>query len=279
MPSLVLEGGTFRPIYSCGVMDALLDNGLQFDYVIGVSAGISYAYSYVSGQRGRNLEVLTRFRHDKRYLGARNFLTERSIFGLDFAFDEIPNHLIPFDGQAFLRYPGRVRVGVTSADTGKPVYFDGKRPDPTNMLLRATCAIPHYFPAIMLDGKPYYDGGVSDPIPILKSLRDGNDKHLIVLTQPDTYRKRLSRGGILAAHALRRRFPAMERAMLTRPKRYNETVCFCRQLAKKRPQSTVLLQPEAPLHSFEKDLERLWWGYQMGYDHALARMDDIRALF
>ena len=68
MPGLVLEGGTLRPVFSCGVMDALLDEGLMFDYVIGVSAGITYAFSYLSKQRGRNLEVFTRYRNDKRYL-------------------------------------------------------------------------------------------------------------------------------------------------------------------------------------------------------------------
>ena len=78
MPALVLEGGTFRPIFSCGVMDALLDHDLLFDYVIGVSAGITYAVSYLSRQRGRNLEVLRRYRNDKRYLGARNLLREYS---------------------------------------------------------------------------------------------------------------------------------------------------------------------------------------------------------
>ena len=58
MPGLVLEGGTFRPVFSCGVMDALLDNNIMFDYVIGVSAGITYAVSYLSRQRGRNICLL-----------------------------------------------------------------------------------------------------------------------------------------------------------------------------------------------------------------------------
>ena len=91
MPGLVLEGGTFRPVFSCGVMDALLDHDIMFDYVVGVSAGITYAISYLSRQRGRNLEVLRRYRGDSRYFGVRNLPHDHSIFGTDFVFDTIPN--------------------------------------------------------------------------------------------------------------------------------------------------------------------------------------------
>ena len=119
MPGLVLEGGTFRPVFSCGVMDALLDNDIMFDYVIGVSAGITYAVSYLSRQRGRNLEVLRQYRNDKRYFGARNIRRDHSIFGVEFVFSTIPNELIPFDWDAYHRYTGRIRVGVTNARTGE----------------------------------------------------------------------------------------------------------------------------------------------------------------
>lgn len=86
MPGLVLEGGTFRPIFSAGVMDAMLEHNILFPYCIGVSAGITDGFSYVSKQKGRNLEILRQYRHDKRYVGARNFLKCRSLFGLQFAF-------------------------------------------------------------------------------------------------------------------------------------------------------------------------------------------------
>ena len=143
MPALVLEGGTFRPIFSCGVMDALLDHDLLFDYVIGVSAGITYAVSYLSRQRGRNLEVLRRYRNDKRYLGARNLLRDHSVFGVDFVFSTIPNELIPFDWEAFHTYRGRALVGVTNARTGQAEYLDGMRLDRPSTMLRATLSLIH----------------------------------------------------------------------------------------------------------------------------------------
>ena len=119
MPSLILEGGTFRPIFSAGVMDALLDNNIMFPYCIGVSAGITNGVSYLSKQYKRNLEILENYRLDKRYIGFRNFLKCKSLFGLDFVFDEIPNRLNPFDMETFQKYDGTVLVGVTNATTGK----------------------------------------------------------------------------------------------------------------------------------------------------------------
>ena len=279
MPGLVLEGGTFRPVFSCGVMDALLDNNIMFDYVIGVSAGITYAVSYLSRQRGRNIEVLRQYRNDKRYMGARNIRRDHSIFGVEFVFSTIPNELIPFDWETYHRYAGQIRVGVTNARTGQAEYLDGMQLDRASTMLRATCAIPIYFPPVTIGGETYYDGGLADPIPILQCLHDGNQKNLIVLTQPLDYRKEMTHGTQFAARALRRKYPALTKTMLSRPKRYNETVCFCHQLARKQPQDTVLLQPTAHLESFEKDVKKLEWGYEMGYNMACARMDDIKRLF
>ncbi len=264
MPGLVLEGGTFRPVFSCGVMDALLDNGIMFDYVIGVSAGITYAASYLSRQRERNINILRQYRGDKRYFGARNLLHDHSIFGTDFVFDTIPNQLMPFDWDEFHKYQGKYLVGVTNAKTGKAEYLDGMRMDRPCTMLRATCAIPIYFPPVQMDGETYYDGGLADPIPILRSLHDGNERNLIVLTQPESYRKTLTRGVELAAKWLKRKYPAMPKVLLERAKHYNETVCFCHRLAENKPQDTVLLQPEKSLNSFEKDVKKLEWGTKWG---------------
>ena len=170
MPSLILEGGTFRPIFSAGVMDALLDNDIIFPYCIGVSAGITNGVSYISKQKGRNLAVIEQYRNDKRYLGLKNFFSCHSIFGLDFVFNEIPNNLLPFDMDAYQSYSGKILVGVTNAKTGQTEYLDGKDLDENCTILRATCAIPYFFPCIKYKGNEYYDGGICDPIPIRKQL-------------------------------------------------------------------------------------------------------------
>ena len=276
MPALILEGGTFRPIFSAGVMDALLDANVMFDYVIGVSAGITNGVSYLSRQKGRNLSVLTLYRNDRRYIGVRNFFKCKSLFGLDFIYQEVPKTYEPFDWETFCAYNGTALVGVTNARTGRSEYKDALELDERCTLLRATCAIPFFFPAIEIDGVPYYDGGICDPIPICKALSDGQTKQLIVLTRPQGYQKGLSRADRVAAGALRHRYPAISRALLTRHTHYNDTVALCESLA--RGKDTVLLRPAYPLKSFEKDVDVLAQSYRHGYEMAMAHMDVIRAL-
>ncbi|MGL5414111.1 MAG: patatin-like phospholipase family protein [Clostridium sp.] len=279
MTSLILEGGTFRPIFSAGIMDALLENNLMADYCIGVSAGITNAFSYLSRQKKRNLEVLENFRNDKRYLGFRNIFKCRSIFGLDFVFDQIPNVISPFDYDAFYQFKGKVLVGVTNAVTGKSEYLDGKELDKPCTMLRATCAIPFAFPTIKINDTPYFDGGLNDPIPVKKAINDGVDKHIIVLTRPKSYKKTLSKGTKVASKLLRKKYPNLSPVFLNRHKVYNETVAFCEQL--EREGKAILLRPseEEKIESFEKDVEKLKEAYYNGYNLALSRMDEIKEFF
>ena len=271
MPGLVLEGGSFRPIFSSGVMDALLDANIMFPYCIGVSAGITDGFSYISKQHGRNLKILRDYRHDKRYLGARNLLTSKSIFGLEFVFEEIPNKLIPFDWETFLQYEGTFLVGVTNAKTGQIEYLNGKDLDKKNTMVKATCAIPLAFPPISWQGQEYYDGGICDSIPVKKALADGNDKLLIILTRPVGYVKTCGKSNRIAAN--------MVEPLLNRHIQYNEAVEICNRL--EAAGQAVVLRPaeEGIIDSFEKDCAKIERSYQYGYRLAQENMDKIRALF
>lgn len=279
MPSLILEGGTFRPIFSAGVMDALLDNNITFPYCIGVSAGITNGISYLSKQYKRNLDILEKYRLDKRYLSMRNFLKCKSIFGIDFVFDEIPNKLNPFDMDTYKKYEGKAFAGVTNARTGKIEYIDLKDLDDKCLPLRATCAIPFFFPAIKINDDYYYDGGLCDPIPIRKAIADGNDKHLIILTRPKEYRKELSKSNVFAAKLLKKKYPNLVEPLLTRHELYNETVEFCEEL--ERQGKAIIIRPDASeaIESFEKDINKIKKGWQDGYNKAIERMDEIKKLF
>ena len=134
---MVLEGGALRTIFSTGVLDAMLEKDLMTDYVVGVSAGIAYGGSYVSRQPRRNLEILTRFANDRRYMGlggAQN-PENRSYFGLEFSYETIPNELVPFDYDTFAAFPGKVEAGVTNLETGKAEYLEvPRRDDRLNLL-------------------------------------------------------------------------------------------------------------------------------------------------
>lgn len=279
MPSLILEGGTFRPIFSAGIMDALLDNDIIFPYCIGVSAGITNGFSYLSKQKGRNLEILENYRNDKRYLGVRNFLKCKSLFGLDFLFDEVPNKLNPFDMDTFLNYEGTVLVGVTNAKTGKTEYLDGKSIDEKCSMLRATCAIPLFFPAIEINNNFYYDGGLCDPIPIMKAIEDKNEKHLIILTRPQGYIKEFSKNNVFVSRLFKKKYPNLKDGLLTRHDLYNERVKYCEKLEKEG--KALILRPSAneSIDSFEKDVTRLKAAYTHGYNLAIENLDAIKKLF
>ncbi len=193
---LVLEGGSIRTIFSSGVCDGFLDLGLSMpDVVVGVSAGIAYGTSYVSRQRGRNLEVLTKFAGDKRYMGTRNLLDpfNRSYFGLRFAYEVIPNRLVPFDFETFGAFPGVVEAGVTNLETGKAEFKQVDVKDRHFTLLQATCAMPVMFPIYHLDGKPYLDGGSAAAIPYGRALELGCDKLIVILTRERSYRRQPER--------------------------------------------------------------------------------------
>ena len=257
----------------------MVKHNVMFPYCIGVSAGITDGFSYASKQIGRNLEILKQYRNDKRYLGAGNMLKSRSLFGIEFVFEEIPNTLLPFDWETFAAYEGRFLVGVTNARTGKTEYLDGKKLDKKNSMVKATCAIPLMFPPVLIEGQEYYDGGICDPIPVRKALADGNDKLLIVLTRPKGYEKTLGSSSKIAARLLKRKYPNLVEPLLTRHEIYNETVRFCDEL--ERQGKAIVLRPaeEGIIDSMEKDVDKIVASYQYGYRLAERRMDEIAALF
>lgn len=278
MGALVLEGGTFRPIFSSGVMDALNDHGVDFPYVIGVSAGITDGFSYVSKQPKRNYDILMNHRHDKRYVGLRNYWHDRSLFGLKYAYETIPNEIYPFDWDTFLNNSTQVKVGVTNVETGQCEYLDGKQLDEKCTMLKATCAIPFAFPVISLNGKKYYDGGICDPIPVKKAMEDGHQKLLIVLTRPKGYQKTLSKANVVASRLLKKKYPQLVQPLLTRHLLYNETLAYCEQLEQQG--QAIILRPseELQIDSFEKDLQKIDRIYQYGYQLALEHMEEIKKL-
>ncbi len=277
MPGVLFEGGTFRPVFSCGVMDALLEEEIMFPYCIGVSAGAADAASYISKQKGRNIRILEKYRNDKRYIGRRNLIKDRSVFGIQFVFRDIPNKVDPFDMETFQNYSGKFVITATDARTGKTRYFYKEDVDQTYNVFCATCALPFIFPAARIGGREYYDGGLSNPIPVDKLLTDGEKKALFVLTRPKGYKKECRRADRVMAKAVRRKYPIIAKQMCTRYKKYNASVAICEKL--EREGRAVILRPEEPINSYEKDIQVIRQTYEAGYHAAMAHMEEIKALF
>lgn len=266
MTGLVLEGGAFRGLFTAGVLDALLDIKAELKYVIGVSAGATNAYSYISKQRGRNLEIMERFIDNKRYISYGNLIRYKSLMDLDFVFDEIPNKHCIFDYKTFYEFDGRMLAGAFNVETGNVEYFDKELLDKRNSILRASIAIPMMFPFEKIDGEYYADGGLSDPIPINKSIADGNDKNIIVLTRNEGYRKKKSKANEITYKIYKKKYPKLAEVLRYRYIKYNEQLDYCKKLEKS--EKAIIIRPtiSMDIDRFERDKSKLKAIYQNGYD-------------
>ena len=277
MTGLVLEGGAFRGLFTAGVLDALLDIGADFKYVVGVSAGATNAYSYISKQKGRNLEIMEKFLDHKRYVGYGNLIRCKSIMDLDFVFDEIPNKHCIFDYDTFYSYDGKMLVGAFNIETGKVEYFDKDSLDDKNMILRASCAIPLMFPFAKINGKLYADGGLKDSIPIKKSIVDGNKKNVIVLTRNEGYVKKQSKANKLTYKLYKQKYPKLADVLNNRYSEYNSQIKFCEELEKKG--DAIIIRPTVKMDvsRFERDKNKLKEIYNNGYNLIINDKEKIRS--
>ena len=273
---LVLEGGALRAIFSCGVCDALLEGGVMTDYVIGVSAGIAYGVSYVSRQPRRNLEVVTRYAPDKRYMGLRNLTDKenRSYFGLKFGFSTIPNELVPFDYDAFAAFPGEVEAVVTNLNTGKADYLSVPRRDKESTVLQASCAMPLLFPVYEINGQPYLDGGIGDAIPWRRGL-EKCDRVAVVLTRPRSYRRKPDP----VLKVIRKQYadyPNFVQAMERRAETYNRDRDALFQAEREGKLLVIAPRTTLGVSRTERDVEKLRLLWAEGYQSAVDRMEEIR---
>ena len=272
---LVLEGGAFRGLFTAGVLDGLLDIKAELKYVIGVSAGITNAYSYISKQRGRNLEIMEKYMGDKRYISYGNLIRCGSLMDFDFVFNEIPNKHSIFDYDEFYKYDGKVLAGAFNVETGEVEYFDKDKLDEKNTILKASCSIPLLFPFVNIEDKYYADGGLSNPIPIYKSIEDGNDKNIIVLTRNIDYRKKKSKANQIAYKVYKKKYPKLAEVLAKRHIEYNKELEFCNELENKG--NAIVLRPTIPMDvgRFERDKVKLRNIYNNGYDLVIENKEKI----
>jgi len=273
---LVLEGGGMRGVYTAGVLEFWLERGIEFPYLVGVSAGACNAASYISGQLGRNKKVTIGYIGDKRYLSLGNYFRERSLFGMRFIFDELPNTLEPFDFATFYDSSQELVIGTTDAHTGEAVFYrKSDLQELTMRIIQASSSLPFASQPVMHGGRTLFDGGVSAPIPIEQSIRDGNRRHVVILTRPESYRKEPSRFGWLAKRFYKQ-YPGVVQAMETRAAVYN--AALERLVEMEREGSVLIIRPSVAMDvdRMEKSAEKLEALYDLGYRDAAAAMDRLQ---
>ena len=256
---LVLEGGAMRGLFTAGVLDVLMENGVSFDGLVGVSAGAAFGSNFKSGQIGRTLRYNLAFCRDKRYCSFRSYLKTGDLFGADFCYRTLPLELDVFDDAAFCASPMEFYAVATDVDNGEAVYFDCREGGLKALdYIRASASMPLVSRPVEIDGKRFLDGGISDSVPLAFFEGLGYRKNVVVLTKPYGYRKKKMPCG--AAFALRK-LPAVAKAMQKRHLGYNLALSEIEE--KEKRGEIFVIRPDAPLpighttHS-QKKLRRVY---------------------
>ena len=262
---LVLEGGGTRGVFTAGVLQYFMEQGLKLPYVIGVSAGACNAVDYVSDQPERSRECMIDCLEKYSYVGMNVLLKKRSVFDMDMMFDEFPNHLYPFDYDTFFGSYQKCILVATDCVTGEAVYLSEKKSKKRLMeICRASCSLPLFGKMTVVDGVPMLDGGLSDSVPIRKALRDGYKKNVLILTRNAGYRKKTNKQYNRMIKAVYHRFPYLVRTIIRRPYKYNKTMELIERLEKEG--RIFVIRPQVPvIKSTERDPDVLRSFYEHGY--------------
>lgn len=273
---LVLEGGAMRGLFSAGVLDVLMENGIEVDGVVGVSAGACFGCNYPSRQIGRALRYNLTYAHDKRYCSFWSLLRTGDLFGAQFCYDYLPLVLDPFDVETFSASSVPFWVVCTNVATGEPVYHkcEGDIRE-TLAWIRASSSMPMVSQTVRIGAYELLDGGISDPIPLRFFMDQGYERNIVVLTQPQDYVKQQSSAFGAMRLALRKQ-PAIVDAMQRRPSAYNASHTFAFEQQQKGAALVLCPKQTLPASRVEHDRAKLQATYDAGRDVALQSLDTLR---
>lgn len=272
---LILEGGAMRGMFTCGVMDVMMENGIVFDGAVGVSAGAAFGCNYKSAQAGRAIRYNTRFSKDKRYCSMRSLIKTGDLYGAEFCYYEIPLKYDLFDYDAYNSSDMEFYAVCTDVLTGEAVYH---RCDTCNdreiEWLRASASMPLVSKVVQIDGKGYLDGGISDSIPLEFFESIGYTRNVVVLTQPRGYVKTKNKA-LPFAKLLLRKYPRLIEAMKHRHEMYNRECNYV--FSRESSGDAFVICPDEPLPigRTERDPAKLREVYEIGRAVASRKLKDI----
>ena len=276
--ALVLEGGGMRGMFSAGVFEAFLAQGLTFPYITAVSAGACNILSYMSQQPLRTRQIIEKYVTDKRYFSLRNWLKNGSIFGFDFIFEDLPKQLLPFDYAAYRRYNGILQVATTDIERGQSLWFDQEGIGEDFIPVRASSSMPFVAPIVHFKGHALLDGALLAPIPYERALEAGYDKIVVVLTRNAGYRKKKGVPKFLLK-TVYKDYPKLWEIMEERPALYNKQLEAVEEM--ERAGRAVIIRPQIPLTIDKFDIKphKLLALHDHGIGCGLAAMQKIRELY
>lgn len=265
---LVLEGGGMRGVFTGGVLQFLMEKDIYLPYVIGVSAGACNGSSYIARQIDRNKIVNIDYIRHPEYMSVKNLVRKGELLGMDFLFNKLPNELVPFDFTTFNQASDEFIVGTTDCMTGEPVYFDKTTYHQDILtIIRASSSLPLMAPIISYQGLSLLDGGIADPIPLLKAEKDDYKKNVVILTRNKGYMK----GPQSFSWYLKRKYAPYQgllRAIARRHQIYNETVSYIEEQEKKGNVFVIRPSEKIEVGRIERNPTKLTRLYNQGYKEA-----------
>lgn len=272
---LVLEGGGIRSMYTSGVLDAFIENDIEFPYVIGVSAGSCNGVSYLGKNLHRMRDITIKYSGDKRYKSVNSMLKNGEYLNMGWIFGELSYSLYPLDYEAYEDSNATMCAVATNALTGKPEYFY-----PTDFHngcdeLKASCALPFAAKPVQIGKDFYYDGGLTDSIPLRRALDDGCEKCVVILTQDKNYIKQ-PMGHSSAIKKVMKKYPLVAQAILERHNMYNAQREYVFEQQKQG--NALIICPEEPLHcgTLNVTTEQQMDIYNLGYYQGKYNIDRVK---
>lgn len=270
----VLEGGAMRGMYTAGVLDTLMQEGIGTDLMVGVSAGALFGVNFVSGQQGRAIRYNKRFNSDKKYMGILPFLKEGNLISTEYAYHRVPWVLDPFDDEAYKASPIAFYAVVTDVASGCPEYIRIESVLEQMDTLRASGSMPFVSRPVVIGGREYLDGAIADSIPYRWMAAQGAEKMVVILTQDASYRKKPMNSFFVAKY--RRRYPLFAHEMASRHVLYNAQLD---ELKKWEAEGKCfVIRPTQPIRigRMERDPEKLQQVYDLGVKDAQNCMQALR---
>lgn len=275
---LVLEGGGMKGIYTAGVLEYFLEKDLVFSHVYGVSAGACHMCSYLSGQKQRAYNIAVDYLDSKHYCGVESLALTGDLFNEDMCYHLIPDYLAPYDYEAYKQYPGKAYVVVTNIETGQPEYLRVRDMKKEIDVIRASASLPLVSRNVKIDGKLYLDGGISDAIPLKKSILQGNAKNIVVMTKEIGYERKPVSASQLALIKVRYcKYPKVYDLMATRHDRYNEELRYIERQQENGQAFVIRPGHSSEVGRIEKDKDKMTALYKEGYQDAADCYEAMRA--
>lgn len=273
---LVLEGGAMRGMFTAGILDVFMENDIDFDGAVGVSAGAVFGCNYKSKQIGRGIRYNKKYCTDDRYVSLKSWITTGDLYGAEFSYHTLPQELDVFDTDTFSKSPMEFYVVCTDMHTGKAVYHkctDGGEND--IQWMRASASLPLAARPVELAGRVLSDGGTSDSIPVKFMEYKGYDKLVVILTRPKNYVKRPSRM-MPVMNKMLKKYPNFLYTMSRRYMKYNKTLAYIEQ--QERLGRLFVIRPDADLAIGKvcrnpDELERV---YQLGREKGLSELEKVK---